>query len=75
MPVYIYETIPTDSGEPPRQFEVKQSMNDDALTLDPETGLPVRRVISGGYFISHAPDRDSGSCCSNTGCTPQCRTS
>lgn len=47
MPIYIYETL----KEPHRQFEVKQSMRDDALSVDPETGEPVRRVISGGYGI------------------------
>lgn len=47
MPTYIYETI----GEPHVMFEIKQSMKDDALTHHPETGQPVRRVISGGYGI------------------------
>jgi predicted nucleic acid-binding Zn ribbon protein len=48
MPIYVYETIPA-AGKRPRRFELKQSMNDQALTHDPETGEPVRRVISGGY--------------------------
>lgn len=47
MPTYIYETL----KEPIRQFEIKQSMKDDALCVDPQTGEPVRRVISGGYGI------------------------
>lgn len=47
MPTYTYETIP-DAGAPVRRFEVRQSMNDAPLTEDPETGAPVRRVISGG---------------------------
>jgi len=45
MPTYIYETV----DEPRERFEIKQSMKDNALTLHPETGKPVRRVISGGY--------------------------
>ena len=45
MPMYVYET--TDEG-PVRVFELHQSMLDAALTVDPETGRPVRRVISGG---------------------------
>ena len=47
MPIYVYET----TGKKTRQFEVKQSMSDPPLTHDPETGEPVRRVISGGYGI------------------------
>ena len=48
MATYVYETIPRKKGEPPRQFEVVQKMTDPPLTHDPETGLPVRRVITGG---------------------------
>ena len=51
MPLYQYETIPTVPDEAVRRFEVKQSMNDNALTRDPESGKPVRRVISGGYLL------------------------
>jgi predicted nucleic acid-binding Zn ribbon protein len=49
MPTYIYET--TDLTKPIRKFEVKQSMHDEPLRADPETGEAVRRVISGGYSI------------------------
>ena len=48
MATYIYETIPQKKGERVRQFEVVQKMTDAALTHDPESGLPVRRVITGG---------------------------
>ena len=51
MPLYQYETIPTVPDEAVRRFEVKQSMNDNALTRDPESGKPVRRVISGGFLM------------------------
>ena len=51
MATYVYETIPTRTGEKPEQFEVRQSMNDRPLTRHPETGQPVRRVISGGLGI------------------------
>ncbi len=47
MPTYVYETL----GAKKRRFELRQSMNDAALTHDPDTGEPVRRVISGGYGI------------------------
>ena len=46
MPTYVYET--TNPKTPVRRFEVRQSMKDAPLTTDPETGEPVRRVISGG---------------------------
>ncbi len=59
MATYIYETIPTKEGEAPERFEVRQSMSEDALTVHPETGVPVKRVITGGYgFVSAG--RDSG---------------
>ena len=48
MATYIYETIPDDPKVQPRQFEVQQKMSDPPLKKDPETGLPVRRVITGG---------------------------
>ena len=48
MATYIYETIPNDPKVPSRQFEVQQKMSDPPLKKDPETGLPVRRVITGG---------------------------
>ena len=49
MPTYIYET--TDPSKPIRNFEVKQSVHDDPLTSDPETGEAARRIISLGYNV------------------------
>ena len=49
MPIYIYET--TDPSKPRREFEVKQSIHDDPILVDPETGEVVRRIISAGYTI------------------------
>jgi predicted nucleic acid-binding Zn ribbon protein len=77
MPTYIYET--TDPKKPVRRFEVRQSMKDAPLKKDPETGEPVRRVISGGLgYMSkfNAPKHadmqremggDGGSCGSGCG--------
>ncbi|MEZ5305313.1 MAG: zinc ribbon domain-containing protein [Verrucomicrobiales bacterium] len=48
MATYTYETIPQKEGEEPRRFEVQQSMKDEPLKVCPETGAPVRRVITGG---------------------------
>ena len=48
MATYVYETIPQKKGQKPRRFEIEQKMSDPALTEDPKTGEPVRRVIVGG---------------------------
>jgi predicted nucleic acid-binding Zn ribbon protein len=68
MPTYIYETL----GAKTRRFEVRQSMKDAALTQDPETGEPVRRVISGGYGImqkgSGEAPASGGHACGGGGC-------
>lgn len=65
MPTYVYTTL----EEPYFEFEVKQSMHDEPLKVHPETGVPVRRVISGGYgFIQKgggkpaAPQGGGGGC-------------
>jgi predicted nucleic acid-binding Zn ribbon protein len=49
VPTYIYET--TDPNKPVRTFEVKQSVHDEPLRCDPETGEAARRVISAGYNL------------------------
>ncbi len=71
MTTYIYETIPTD-GTKPRRFEVKQSMKDKALTHAPDTGEPVRRVITGGHGFYGAnaerPSPATGPCGTQCGC-------
>ncbi|HEY5035724.1 MAG TPA: zinc ribbon domain-containing protein [Chthoniobacterales bacterium] len=72
MPTYVYET--TDPAKPARRFEMKQSMKDDPLRVDPATGESVRRVISGGYGVhvsggATAPvSRPSGGCGPGCGC-------
>jgi len=78
MATYLYETIPSKQGEEPQTFEVQQSMKDAPLTTHPQTGVPVRRVITGGFgFVSKvgsapasAPQRPSsgGGCGSGCGC-------
>lgn len=54
MATYVYETIPQSADEKPVRFEIQQSMKDDALTAHPQTGQPVKRLISGGYGFSVA---------------------
>jgi predicted nucleic acid-binding Zn ribbon protein len=73
MATYIYET--TETTRPVRRFEIQQSMKDDPLTADPETGEPIRRVITGGFGFmsrgdgaSEAPSGGGHSCGSGCGC-------
>jgi predicted nucleic acid-binding Zn ribbon protein len=75
MATYVYETIPQIEGEKSKRFEVKQSMKDAALTRHPDTGEPVRRVITGGAGLmgmsSSAGSTSSssgGSCGTGCGC-------
>jgi hypothetical protein len=44
MPIYVYEVILPD-GSAGDEFEVIQSMSEPELTVHPETGEPVRRVM------------------------------
>jgi predicted nucleic acid-binding Zn ribbon protein len=54
MAIYIYETIPQKKGQKARRFEVEQKMSDAPLKKDPKSGLPVRRVITGGSgLVTH----------------------
>lgn len=54
MATYVYETIPQNAKQKPRRFEVVQKMSEPALTKDPKTGEPVRRVIIGGSgWVTH----------------------
>ncbi|MDQ8193340.1 zinc ribbon domain-containing protein [Coraliomargarita sp. SDUM461004] len=70
MPTYIYETIPQNAGEEPVQFELQQSMKDAPLTQHPDSGVPVRRVISGGFGFTGSAKQDSGpgNCCGGGSC-------
>jgi predicted nucleic acid-binding Zn ribbon protein len=70
MPTYVYETLPADPTQTHRRFEVKQSMKDNALTHDPESGLPVRRVL-GANINFLAPD-NTGSTSSGAACGTGC---
>ena len=73
MAIYTYETIPASADEPVHTYELRQSMRDSAFTHHPETGEPIRRVITGGLGImtsgkggSSAPS--SGHSCGMGGC-------
>ena len=60
MPTYVYETIPQTAGEIPVQFEVKQAMNDPKLIIQPGSGKPVRRLVSGGFLLHREEQRSVG---------------
>ena len=51
MPTYVYETVPAKKGAKAKRYEIKQSIKDAALTRHPETGEPLKRVISGGVGL------------------------
>lgn len=72
MATYVYET--TDPAKPARRFEVKQSMKDEPLQVDPATGESVRRIISGGYGV-HVVGSSIGPSVGSVGgggCGPSC---
>jgi predicted nucleic acid-binding Zn ribbon protein len=71
MPTYVYETIPAE-GETPTRFEVKQSMLEPALIRHPETGEPVRRVVSGGYGYVKGPATADTRSAGGGDCCPGC---
>lgn len=72
--VYVYETVPSRAGEPVRTYEIRQSMKDAALAKHPETGEPIRRVITGGLGImtsskgASSQSVPSGGHCCGGGC-------
>ncbi len=78
MPTYVYETIPRNPDEAPERFELLQSMRDAPLEEHPETGAPVKRVITGGFgYMKHssgapapspAPSGRGGCCGGACGC-------
>ncbi len=63
MPTYKYKR------EDGTTFEVRQSINDDALEECPDTGQKVKRVISGGggvvykgdgFYVTDYKNKDNG---------------
>ncbi len=72
MPTYVYETIPRDESQEPESFEHFQSIHEEPLAHHPETGVPVRRVITGGHIISKKRGFSSGKCCQSSGGCQSC---
>lgn len=69
---YLYETIPAQEGEEVKRYEIQQSIHDDALTVHPETGERIRRVILGGWGLitgkTSAPSSGESCCTPGGGC-------
>jgi hypothetical protein len=69
---YLYETIPSREGEEVKRYEIQQSIHDLALTVHPETGEPIRRVILGGWGLitgkAAPPSSGGGKCTPGGGC-------
>ena len=72
MATYVYETIPRQPGDAPRRFEMVQSMKDAPLERHPDTGEPVRRVITGGYGLMGVSEKPSPSVPASAPCSPGC---
>lgn len=72
MATYVYETIPRQPGEAPQRFEVVQSMKDAPLARHPDTGEPVRRVITGGYGLIEKAGAKSPTAAPAAPCAPGC---
>ena len=71
MATYVYETIPQQPGEPPRRFEVVQSMRDVPLQKHPDTCEPVRRIVTGGYGLMGVGEK-SPAAAPVAPCSPGC---
>ena len=72
MATYVYETIPKRQDESPLQFEVVQSMKAPPLAKHPDTGQPVRRVVTGGYGLISARAKSSSPSSPVASCSPGC---
>ena len=46
MPIYEYEYIDSEGPNGESVIEIFQGINDEPLTVCPETGKPIRRLIS-----------------------------
>ena len=60
MPTYVYEITPDNPSQPSDTFEYKQGMNDKPISVHPETGQPVRRVVTGGFILNSSVNDSSG---------------
>ena len=68
MVTYIYETVPKEADGKSKRFEWKQSIHDEALVVHPKTGVPVRRVVSGGLGYTSSTGKESQVSCCQSSC-------
>ena len=45
MPTYTYQTIPA-KGRKAKTYEIEQRMSEAALSVHPQTGEPIQRIIT-----------------------------
>lgn len=64
MPTYVYQVINEDGSEG-EVFEIFQKMTDAPLTKHPETGKPVRRLITAPNIAGNWSDSATKSKLSN----------
>lgn len=55
MPIYVYEVILED-GNAGETLEVLQNMSDPPLTHHPESGLPMRKVLTAASIAGRWTD-------------------
>ena len=60
---YLYETIPVLENDPVDHFELEQDPSDQPFTKHPNTGLPIRRVILGGWGLPPEKSALPKTCC------------
>ena len=70
MPTYVYKNLVTG-----QTFEIQQRITEDALTVHPETGDPVKRLIQpvgiafkgSGFYVNDSRPSSSASKSAGTG--------
>jgi hypothetical protein len=64
MPIYVYEVVSAE-GEAGETFEWLQGINEAPLTVHPETGVPVRRLLTAPNLAGTYSDMKSAANLSN----------
>ena len=52
MPMYVYQVIEADGSEG-EVFELLQKFSDEPLTVHPESGKPVRKLLAAPNAVTH----------------------